>query len=249
MISLNRFTIDKHKLMALDREEQALLILSGHALNLLGIWINLANLSAHHQSPSALEDKLCAARTHIILRTLYGSLAETWEWLKRPASQQLIGQKYLDRMPEEARLAWAELKRSFGSSGMLHALRNNFAFHYPKSDQIEAAVKGVPDAEDWSWYAAKENTNSFYLSCELVIGYGALGMADKPTDLENLNHVLQVAIKVVNDLNTFLGCLMATSMRAHFPEVQPGEHIRVHGAPAAASFTLPFFLDEELVPA
>src|ERR1700712_4979734 len=104
MISLNRFTIDKHKLMALDREEQALLILSGHALNLLGIWINLAQLTAHHQSPFGLEDKLCAARTHIILRTLYGSLAETWEWLKRPASQQLIDQKYLDRMPEEARL-------------------------------------------------------------------------------------------------------------------------------------------------
>src|ERR1700744_3956826 len=100
---------------------------------------------------------MCCSDTYH-LRTLYGSLAETWEWLKRPASQQLIGQKYLDQMPEEARLAWAELKRSFGSSGMLHALRNNLAFHYPKSDQIEAAVKGVPDAEDWSWYAAKENT-------------------------------------------------------------------------------------------
>ncbi len=248
MIELDRFEIRKEDISALRDEEKAFLLPAGHASNQLNVLIKMINLSSNYSSESEIADKLAAAQTHILIRLLYGTLGETIEWMKRPDTQRLIGKKYHERLSPDAKDAYARLKALWGHRNVLHYLRNNYAFHFPKVEQILAGLASVPEEEDWSWYAAPEDTNSLYLISELVVGYGSLSAASEVQGNEAFSRIMSDVISVSNDLSMVLGSLIAISASENLLGKLGQSKVRIHGAPNANATSLSFFHEDEPLP-
>ena len=119
--------------------------------------------SLNYESNSDLENTLSAAQSQTLLRFLFGALAEAWEMVKRPINQKLIGKDYFADIEPAGQAVYADLKKHFGESNLLHLLRNKIAYHYPEAAELEAALEDVPEDEDLAWYPSDTINNSFYL--------------------------------------------------------------------------------------
>jgi hypothetical protein len=169
-----RVPLPKAKLQAIPRDERNLLLLASHAVNQITVLRRVLLFSLNYDSKSDLENTLSAAQTQTLLRFNFGALAETWEMIKRPIHQRLIGKDYANEIVSGGRDAYDALNNHFGASNVLHLLRNKIVFHYPDSAELDAAFAEVPEDEDWAWYPADTINNSFYLASDFVVSAGIL---------------------------------------------------------------------------
>lgn len=242
MIQVHVFEFTKADFQKLPVEERDMMLLAGHTMNLLGFWIKLIALTSKAESDVPFVSRLNAAQSHIVLRSLGGVLVEAWEWLRRPTSQRLIGKKYLpllDRVPQQS---YQELNKNFGESGLLHKIRNGFAYHYPDTKVLEASFAAVPTDDDFQWYVTDEHTSSFYFGCAAMIDYGMIGLAGNPDANAGLSVILKETISVGNAMGDFLSALLAAMVGKNFPN-PPRSVMHVQGLPGR-EIELPFYLED-----
>jgi hypothetical protein len=161
MIEAFRIPVPKAKIAAIPTIERTLNLLVTHAINQLTTLQRLLIFSTNHETSNELEKTLSAAQSQAILRFLFGTAAESWEMLRRPENQKIIGTDYIKSMPVAGVEAYEKLKQLFGKSNLLHRIRNYLVFHFPCPKTVEAAFTEVPDAEDWAWYVSTNYSNSF----------------------------------------------------------------------------------------
>ena len=168
--------------MAMPPRERAMFLLLGYAANQVAFYTKIAILSTNYNSSDAVENTLSAAQSLMILRTVAGVLHETWSGvITKHFLSSPEGRVYVDAMDNCGKEALDKLKKLFSKSGLLAGIRNDFAFHYPKADDIEAACQlaaadPATDA-DWQWYFAESGWNSFYFLSEIIVMHGVLQSA------------------------------------------------------------------------
>lgn len=247
MIEVFRFEFSKRDLASLAPEVRGMILLSGHAMNWLTTEIKLVHASANLKASTDADNAMYAARTHILLRNLYGAIVEIWEWIKRPQNQRLIGCTYLSSMSTVSQEAYASLKRWSGKRSVLHSIRNTLAFHLPDQAELEEAFLHTPEEEDWSLYMAQSTVNSCWYYSELVMGHGSIrkvGAHDRKSAIQVL---VSEAMEISDLLASFLQGLHVAMHQAHFTHMRRGIPVlRVEDVPKFAEYELPFFLETEL---
>ncbi len=205
--------------------------------------MKLLRLSTNYETGNQTEATLSGAQSQVLLRTLTSFLVETWEWIRRPETSLVVG-RYTSQLPVDGQLALTELKKHFGKSALLHNLRNRFTSHFPKSTDVLTAFEAVPQDEDWSWYVADDHTNSFYLSCEMVVGSGLFALTRANSQDEQFKIVLNEVIHVTNLFWEFLVALLTTVLKAIVPP-RPLHEIAfdVHDAVNGKAFAIPFYVE------
>src|SRR5215470_1378540 len=98
MIRVVRIPITKEQFRALPKDERALILLMGHALNQIAVLVKLVTFSTNKDPEDAIEGRVSAAQSQIILRFLFGTIVETWEFV-RADNQKIIG-RYLPILGE-----------------------------------------------------------------------------------------------------------------------------------------------------
>ena len=99
------------------------------------------------------------------------------------------------------------LKKRFGASNALASVRNNYAFHHPTTQQMEAAYQSVvsKDSEelDWSVRFNKALLNTFFFVSDYVLIH-AMTDTLRETDV-NVAHekLLRDLAPIANDLSQF----------------------------------------------
>jgi hypothetical protein len=180
----------------------------------------------------------------LILRCLVGVIVEAWEFIRRPGNQNVIG-SYLKNVSDDGRASYDKLKKQFGKSGLLYNLRNNFLYHYPKPPALDKAFESIPDDEDWEWYLSETNTNSFYFSCELALGYGIMNATGEADHISAFGTVMQEVMQCANTLPYFLMPIMEAILTRHLGNAilkpQPGTVIK--DAPELGGFWIPFYAE------
>src|SRR6266567_12933 len=248
MIQVFRVPISREQFRVMPKDERALILLMGHALNQIAVLVKLVTFSTNKDPDDPIEGKVSAAQSQIILRFLFGTLVETWEFVRRAANQKVIGQ-YLPVLDKNGTKSYQKLRTYFGRSNLLYKLRNNFSYHYPSADQIEQGFEAIPqDAEGlpWEWYLSETNTNSFYFSCEMAVGFGVImQVQDEPHAMAAFGKVLREVIQVANTMQHFLMPLMRSMLFKHFGpsilDVQAGTTIT--DATGLYEFWIPFFAE------
>ena len=240
--------ISREQFRTLPQDERALILLMGHALNQIAVLVKLVTFSTNKDPEDAIEGRVSAAQSQIILRFLFGTIVETWEFVRRADNQKIIG-RYLPILGENGAESYKKLRTYFGRSNLLYKLRNNFSYHYPSAEQIEQGFDAIPPDDQglpWEWYLSETNTNSFYFSCEMTVGFGVIMQVQgEPNAMAAFGKVLREAIQIANSMQHFLMPLMRAMLLKHFGpsilDIQEGTTIA--GAPSLYEFWIPFFAE------
>jgi hypothetical protein len=222
MIAVFRIPLSKQRLAKLPPGDRRLLIVAGHSVNQITTLIKLLTLSTNHNPGHPLENKLSSAQSQVILRFLFGALAETWEYLRKQHRLQLIGLTYLPLLDTEGRKRYDVLNKQFGKSSLLHNIRNLISYHHPNDHIIDEAFKDAPTRHDWAFYASTANTNSFYLASDLMISTAVMRRAQATGKVSTrkgtekvFKRVMDETINVANNLVEFLLFLMEAIYGKH----------------------------------
>ena len=120
----------------------------------------------------------------------------------------ILGKEYAPLLDEEARGGLDRLKKRFGPSNPLATIRNNYAFHHPTKEQMEAAFQlaaSNKDSEDvdWSVFFNRALLNTFFFVSDYVLVHGIADIL-KESDV-NVAHekLLRDLAPIANDLSEF----------------------------------------------
>src|SRR6516165_11325743 len=87
-----------------------------------------------------------------------------------------LGREYVPRLNPQAKEALDRLKKRFGAPDKFVVIRDNFAFHHPSLDDMEAAfqlaVKSDGDDTDWCMYFNDALLNTHFFVSDFVLAHG-----------------------------------------------------------------------------
>ena len=189
-----------------------------------------------------IEALASAMQSQLILRCLIGVLAEASVFLEQ---RRVLVEKYLPNMHIEGRDAYTKVRKSFNKKDLLRLIRHNYLYHYPNPKLVEKAFESIPDDEPWEWYFSQSNTNSLYLSCELVMGYGLMTETREPTSLGAFGVVMAKAMERANEMPDFLMRLIEVITVQFLGKdvFKPQPATTIADAPALGEFWVPFFVE------
>ncbi len=247
MIEVFNFPIQKRDIQALPAEDRFAFILSGHALNHLGMWLKLISLATNESPTPTVIAYLRSSQSHMLVRQLYSLLYETWIWIKTEKTKLHIERKYLPYCTAEEKAAYESLRLRFENSDLLGSLRNKFSSHFPNRAQVEEAFLHTPEEGDWSAYLSHNMTNSYWCASELTIGYGSIKLAGASDPNEGLRLILKECMFIANQMQDFLSAVLRLIMEKHLGGVpQPSIALQIADAPRGDEFELPFLLEPPL---
>ena len=244
MVDVYTYKISKDDFQTLPKEERAVVLVSGHILNQIGVFLKLVNFSFSRDPTNTVEANASGMQTQILLRFLMAVLSEACVYFEERES---LIEKYLPDMHDEGKAAYKMVKSAgFDKKGFLRRLRNNYLYHYPNDKNLEKAFKRTPQDEPWEWYLASENTSSIYFSSELVLGNALMKETGEPTDIGAFSVVMTKATDLANTVPDFLMRLIEVIFKRHLREdiLNPCSHTTIADAPKFGEFWLPFFVEE-----
>jgi hypothetical protein len=141
-IKVYRVPMPKVRLMAMPKQERTLLLLLGHAENELNALTKMIGFAGNGAPSNEIELHAEASQISTLVRLLIGKLNESWEMFRtRFLSKRELADRYLPMLEESTQAALKRLKRTFGASGLLPKIRNEYAFHFPPNDAIETSCQ------------------------------------------------------------------------------------------------------------
>jgi hypothetical protein len=205
-----------------------------------------------------VEQFATGVQAQMLLRLGIGAVYEAVRVVERLfLSSPEVGPEYLDRIDAGGKSALEVIKKFMGRRSLLFSIRNNFGFHFPKSDDTERAFRAAvadPGFDDmWKVYFSHHGFNSLFLFSDAVIAHGIASAAGEK-DLVALQQKLveefrEAAINLVQFSQSFFAAVWLK----HFGEQLDAQDIvRIDGAPSADAVSIPFFIeidgDRELAP-
>jgi hypothetical protein len=249
MITVYRVPISKEQFRKIPDEERAFVLLLGHAINQLNVLRKIAIFSKNEEPNDPVEGRISAGQSQIVIRYLFGVVAETWEFIRRSGNQKIIGD-YLSELSEEGRASYDQLKTHFGRSNLLHRVRNALSFHYPPSSKVITAFEAIPEDDDWEWYLSQTNTNTVYFSCEMVLGYGLLLETGEPVSLAAFAKAMAEVRTVADVMPFFIMPLIKAILVRHlgWSALNATPVTTIENAPDLHDFWIPFFVERRDMP-
>lgn len=254
MIEVYRIPVPKDRLRAMPKDERVLFLLLGYAANQLSMLQKLLTIATNRTPAAELEQHATGAQTQMLVRLMVGALNEAWALVTTRFLQTPVGKEYVDKLDGDGQQALDALKRQFGGSNILNTVRNNFAFHYPRSEDAEAAFdaacndQGLDDF--WNLYFSHHDFNSLFFLSDLIYVHGISQQA-RGADLEDAQRRLMAEVATASmNLIEFAKAYVAAAWLKHIgPEMAARDKITISDAPIIDELWLPFFVEVSSAPA
>ena len=232
----------------MPKDERVLLLLLGYAANQLSMLQKFLNFATNRTPDAEVEQHATGTQTQMLVRLMVGALNEAWELVSSRFIRNPLAKDYLGRLDPAGQQAFAALKRQFGGSNLLNAIRNNYAFHYPRSDEaeeaFEAAFKDREFDSYWNLYFSQHGFNSLFFLSELIFISG-IGKKASGADLEETQRKLMAEVSTASaNLIEFAKAFVAAAWLKHFgTEMVAKDIVTVSDAPNVDEVWLPFFVE------
>lgn len=196
----------KDLLMKMTPAERGLFLLFGYASNQVNVLWKLVIVATNETPENPIEQRVSGAQTQIVVRLLIGVLFEAWRLVQGRLLGSELGKEFVPQLNGAATAALDRLKKAFGGSNMIAAVRNDFSFHHPKPDDMEeafqAAVKsGTMEEQDWGIYFTRTLLNTFFFVSDYVFAHG-IALAVKDQDVNEAHKKLLMSLApVANDFS------------------------------------------------
>jgi hypothetical protein len=249
MLDVLRMDITGDLLRKMEKEERCLFLALGHASNQVNALWKLVIILTNGDESDPVKQRLEGAQTQIFVRLTIGAMQEAWRrvegrFLKRP-----LGREYLPLLDAPAAEALERLKKRFGRLNRLAVIRNNYAFHHPAIDEVEAAFEKAmagegSEAADWAIYFNKALLNTFFFVSDFVLVHGMANALAEADVNEAHRQLLGEMAPVANDLSEFTFGFAAAIFRRYVGhELTMTLVAQVKGAPDIDHINYPFFVE------
>ena len=158
-----------------------------------------------------------------------------------------LGKEYVPLFSAEATEALNRLKKRFGERDKLVLVRDNFAFHHPSLQDMEAAfqlaVNSDGDDTDWCMYLENGLLNTFFFASDFVLAYG-IANAMQETDLNEAHRKsLGDIAPIANDISTFAFGFAEAIFKKYFGELNATSVAEIGDAAKIEDLRLPWFVE------
>jgi len=248
MLKIARIALPKEQLQKLTIGERSLFLLLGSASNQINALWKLVVVATNEGMKDPVAEKVSAAQTQIFVRLLIGIMREALKLIQDRFVGSPLGKEYPPLLSEEATKALDRLKKRFGAKGKdkFVVVRDNFAFHHPTLDDMEAAfqlaVKSDGDDTDWCMYVQDAVLNTFFFVSDHVLVHG-MANAMGETDVNEAHRKLLGDIApLANDLSTFAYGFAEAIFRKYFGELNATLAAQIKDALNIEDLRLPWFV-------
>ena len=247
MLKITRIALPKEQLQKLTASERSLFLLLGYASNQINTLWKLVVVATNQGTKDAIEEKASGAQTQIFVRLLIGIMREALKLIEKRFLGSALGKEYVPRLSAEATEALNRLKKRFGAPDKFVVIRDNFAFHHPSLDDMEAAfqlaIKSDGDDTDWCMYVESALLNTFFFASDFVIVHG-MASALGETDVNEAHRKLLGDIALIaNDLSTFAFGFAEAIFIKYFGELTATRVTEIENAPNIEDLRLPWFVE------
>lgn len=239
---------DRQRLANLSSDERVLLLLLGYSANQIMMLQKLVWFCTNRPPvEDAIERVGSVAQTQMILRLLVGVLSESWRLVSSRFLGSKLGREYGDILSKSGKDALDNLKQQFGRSSLITKIRNNYAFHFPDSTDIEAAFEATASepeqSSNWNAYFSDYNANTLFQFAEFVVGHGIMQQIGITEELESHRVLMTELTRAAGDLVTFANSYCSAVWEKYFyaEGVRPSARL-VQAAPAD-TVLLPFLVE------
>jgi hypothetical protein len=248
-MKITRIALPKEQLLKLSPAERSLFLLLGYASNQINTLWKLVVVATNEGSKDPVEEKVGAAQAQIFVRLLIGIMREALKLIEKRFLGSVLGKEYGPRLNQQAKEALDRLKRRFGAPDKFVVIRDNFAFHHPSLDDMEAAfqlaMESDGDDTDWCMYLDNALLNTFFFASDFVIVHG-MAKAMCETDVNEAHRKLLGDIApIANDISTFAFGFAEAIFIKHFGELTAGMVAEIKDAPNIEQLRLPWFVETE----
>ena len=140
-LDILRMDVSKELLRKMEKEERALFLALGHASNQVNALWKLVIILTNGDTDDPVKQRLEGTRTQVFVRLTIGAMWEAWRLVEDRFLKRPLGREYLPLLDRPAADALERLKKRFGKGSGLSTIRNNYAFHHPGIDDIDAAFE------------------------------------------------------------------------------------------------------------
>jgi hypothetical protein len=248
-LDILRLDVTKDLLRSMAKEERALFLALGHASNQVNALWKLVIVLTNGDTEDPVKQRLEGAQTQVFVRLTIGAMWEAWRLLEDRFLKRPLGREFLPLLDGPAAEALDRLKKRFGKGSGLSTVRNNFAFHHPAIDDVEAAFEKAAeetDSEhaDWVIYFNTALLNTFFFVSDYVLVHGLAEALGEPDVNEAHRKLLGEMAPVANDLSEFTFGFAAAIFKRHVgSELTMTVVARIEDAPDIDGILYPFFVD------
>jgi hypothetical protein len=248
-LDILRMEITKELLRKMAKEERCLFLALGHASNQVNALWKLVIVLTNGDETDSVKQRLEGAQTQIFVRLTIGAMQEAWRLIEDRFLKRLLGREFMPLLDSPAAEALERLKKRFGKLNRLAVIRNNYAFHHPEIDEVDAAFERAAAGEesedaDWAIYFNKALLNTFFFVSDFVLVHGmANAMAEADVN-EAHRRLLGEMAPVANDLSEFtFGFAAAIFKRYVGNDLTMTLVAKVDDAPDIDDLRYPFFVE------
>jgi hypothetical protein len=247
MLDIARIALPKEHLQKLTAGERSLFLLLGYASNQINTLWKLVIVTTNEGTKDPVEEKVAGAQTQIFVRLLIGIMREALKLIEKRFLGSRLGKEYVPLLGPQATEALDRLKKRFGAPDKFVVIRDNFAFHHPSLDDMEAAfqlaVKSDGDDTDWCIYLNDALLNSFFFASDFVLVHG-MANAMGETDVNEAHRKLLGDIApIADDLSTFAFGFAEAIFIKYFGELTATLVAKIKDAPNIDNLRLPWFVE------
>ena len=226
--------------------ERSLFLLLGYASNQINTLWKLVVVTTNEGEKDPVEEKVSAAQTQIFVRLLIGIMREALKLIEKRFLGSPLGKEYAPRLSTLATEALNRLKKRFGTPDKFVVIRDNFAFHHPSPDDMEAAfqlaVKSDGDDTDWCMYLNNALLNTFFFASDFVLVHGMANAMGESDVNEAHRKLLGDIAPIANDLSTFAFGFAEAIFVKYFGELTATRVAELKDAANIEHLRLPWFV-------
>ena len=249
MLKIARVALPKEQLQKLTAGERSLFLLLGYASNQINaLWklvVVLTNERTKKDDP--VEEKVSAAQTQVFVRLLIGIMREALKLIEKRFLASTLGKEYVPLLSPPAKDAFDRLKKRFGAPDKFVVIRDNFAFHHPTLDDMEAAfqlaAKSEGDETDWCMYVNDALLNTCFFVSDFVLVHGMANALGETDVNEAHRKLLGDIAPIANDISTFAFGFAEAIFIKYFGELTATLAAEINDAPNIEDLRLPWFVE------
>ena len=249
MLDILSMEVSKDLLRKMTKEERGLFLALGHASNQVNALWKLVIVLTNGNENDPVKQRLEGAQTQIFVRLTIGAMWEAWRLVDDRFLGRPLGREFLPTLDRPAADALDRLKKRFGKGSGLSTIRNNYAFHHPGIDDIDAAFEkaaseGDSEQADWAVYFNKALLNTFFFVSDYVFAHGMSDVLSEPDVNEAHRKLLGEMAPVANDLSEFTFGFAAAIFRRYVgDELTMTLVAKVENAPDIDDLRFPFLVE------